>query len=265
MNNHSLPAKKSLGQHFLKDDYIPKKMCEAGNLQAGETVLEIGPGTGVLTEQLLAFGATVHAIETDERSCLILEKRFAPELEEGRLFLHHTDMRDGLPDKILAKLKNYKVIANIPYYITGFLLRTLLEQAEQPEQIVFLVQKEVAERIARDQKSSLLSLSVRVFGTPHYVQTVKRGHFQPPPQVDSAILSITDISHKHISHHESRSFFLLLKAGFAHKRKQILPNLSREWPKETVLLALDQAGIAPQTRAEDITLPEWLKLFRALQ
>src|SRR6056297_1495077 len=192
--NETFAHKKSLGQHFLNSDYVPKKMCDAGSVAAGDVVLEIGPGTGVLTREILKRGASVVAVEADQRAIESLQETCAQEITDKQLTIFHHDARKldmatfGLQDQ------RFKVIANIPYYISGLLFRQCLESDIQPTDLVFLVQKEVAQRIARDPKESILSMSVKVFGDPSYICTIKRGHFTPPPAVDSAIVAVHNIN-----------------------------------------------------------------------
>lgn len=256
--------KKSLGQHFLNSDYIPKKLCDAAGALAGKTVLEIGPGTGALTSELLLRGAKVIAIEADQRAIAALEEAFPAAIARQQLTIHHHDARTLNPAQFGLVKHSYIVISNIPYYLTGQLLRTLLESPCQPSTIVFLIQKEVAERIARDKKESLLSLSVKAFGTPSCICTVKRGHFTPPPNVDSAILAITNISDGNFTLFSQADFFTLLHKGFGQKRKQLLGNLAETYDRsllETIFTTLD----LPLTiRAEDLTLTTWLTLAKRL-
>ncbi|MCA9363305.1 ribosomal RNA small subunit methyltransferase A [Candidatus Kaiserbacteria bacterium] len=256
--------KKSLGQNFLNSDYIPKKMCEAANLQAGETVLEIGPGTGALTKELLARGAKVVAIEADARAISTLEETFQNEIAQQQLSLHHHDAREIYPSEFNLTPLQYKVVANIPYYLSGLLFRSLLDTDCQPNTLVFLVQKEVGERIARDQKESLLSMSVKVFGTPHYITTVKKGHFSPPPKVDSAIIAVNNISQDNFKLVTPNHFFHLLHLGFGQKRKQLVGNLSREFNRLDLEHLFSELNIEQKARAEDLTLKNWLDLASKL-
>ncbi|MEK7462368.1 MAG: 16S rRNA (adenine(1518)-N(6)/adenine(1519)-N(6))-dimethyltransferase RsmA, partial [Patescibacteria group bacterium] len=247
--------KKSLGQHFLNSDYVPKKMCLAAGLQTGELVLEIGPGTGMLTNELLARGARVIALEADPRAIESLEETFAAELAAGQLTLYHGDAR--ALDFAELKLTNqqYKVISNIPYYISGLLFRTILESNIQPNTLVFLVQKEVATRICRDKKESLLSLGVKAYGTPTYICSVASSHFNPPPKVDSAIIAINNISKDNFRSIHELDFFKLLHLGFGKKRKQLAGNLASHYDKTAILNAFKVVGLAPNVRAEDMALP----------
>ena len=261
------PARRKaarLGQNFLKHPQIAERIVQVAGVQKTDTVLEVGPGRGILTRALLAVGARVVAVEADGALVEELRETFAPEITARALELVHGDIRAFDETKLP---REYKVVANIPYYLTGELMRQLLESARQPASITFLVQKEVAERIARAKKESLLSLSVKAFGTPKYEFTVPRGAFTPAPNVDSAVLTIRDISRAGFAgaREESR-FFELIHAGFAHKRKVLRSNLEAAgYPRALVAEALSRADLAPDIRAEDLILPDWLHLVRALR
>ncbi|MEK7574797.1 MAG: 16S rRNA (adenine(1518)-N(6)/adenine(1519)-N(6))-dimethyltransferase RsmA [Patescibacteria group bacterium] len=253
--------KKSLGQNFLKSKKVLSDIVQAGKIQPGETVLEIGPGEGSLTEVLLSAGAKVVAVEKDRRLIPVLKQKFAKEIANGSLTLNEADILDFNPSSSL-KASSYKLIANIPYYITGMILEKFLSGENPPTLMVLMVQKEVAERImARDGKESILSMSVKVYGTPRYVGTVKAGNFVPAPNVDSAILAIENISKKFFADVSEEKFFAVMKAGFAHKRKQLLGNLKTNWPNITTE-TLIKIGLNPKIRAEDLTLENWLVLAR---
>lgn len=253
--------KKSLGQHFLNSDYVPQKMCDAANLTTGEVVVEIGPGTGVLTKELLDRGARVVAVETDKRALTSLKETFTDACTAGQLTLIEADARKLDVSSLGVQAGQYKVVANIPYYISGLLFRTFLDSDHQPSTLVFLVQKELAERIARDPKESLLSLSVKVFGQPLYVCTVKRGHFTPVPKVDSAIIAINDINTTFFGTLDKTLFFNALKAGFAQKRKQLAPNLRDLFPVEHTKQVLESLGLPATARAEDLSVSKWHQLL----
>lgn len=258
--------KKSLGQHFLNSDIVPRWMCDAGNVQAGETILEIGPGTGALTKELLERGAQVKAIEADDRAIEALQDTFAAEIKSGQLRVEKGDMRkldgEGVAKIFDLRDHQYKLIANIPYYLSGLLFRTFLETPVQPSTIVFLVQKEVAERITRDPKESLLSLSVKVFGDPSYIRTVGRGHFTPPPTIDSAIIAINHISRADLSSDEIAMFFKLIHAGFSQRRKQLQGLLKPLVPNRVLIPLLHKHNLPASVRAEDIPLPVWIDLTK---
>lgn len=257
--------KKSLGQNFLTSEVVPQWMCEAGEVKKGEIILEIGPGTGMLTKTLLKTGAKVIAVEADERAILKLEEEFVKELAEKQLIIHHGDARELTPDKLGLEDKKFKVVANIPYYLSGFLLRTLLESSIQPQNLTFLIQKELAERIARDKKTSILSLSVKVFGDPVYKKTVSRGHFFPKPKVDSAILTIKNISNDHFTDLNKDLFFKILHLGLGNKRKQLLSNLSKEYERGDLETIFTSLNLKLNLRGEDLDLTNWLKICQALK
>ncbi len=254
-----MQTKKSLGQHFLNSPQTLQSIVVSGKIQKENVVLEIGPGEGVLTEVLLKTGARIISIEKDDRLIPYLQKKFEKEIEKKQLNLIHADiLKIGLADITNGK---YKVVANIPYYITGQILRMFLESDNQPESMTLLVQKEVADRIAaKDGKESLLSLSIKVFGNPKYIKTVGRNAFKPQPNVDSAILNIENISKKKLSGLSEKTFFEILHLGFAHKRKQLLPNLSAKYDKIILIKAFEKCHLNPKCRAEDISIETWIKL-----
>ena len=262
--NEKFEHKKSLGQHFLNSDYVPKKMCDAAGVVAGDIVLEIGPGTGVLTKEILARDAKVIAIEADERAIASLEQTFPDEIARQQLTIHHHDAREIDPATFGLTAGTYKVVSNIPYYISGLLLRNVLDTSNQPTTLVFLIQKELAERIARDKKESLLSLSVKAYGAPQYITTIKRGHFTPPPKVDSAILAVHNINQDNFSELSSDNFFTLLHLGFAQKRKQLLGNLSKQFDRADLSTLFAALHLPLDVRAEDVPLEIWLELVRNL-
>ncbi len=294
MSSDKLFAKKSLGQHFLHSPSALKKIIDAANLKTDETVLEIGPGTGILTEALLKSGAKVVAVEKDARSIELLKEKFASFIENRTLTLISGDILE-----MTAELEDnkYALVANIPYYITGAILEKFLQYEPRPNRAVILVQKEVAERIvARDGKESILSISVKAFGTPKIVAIVPRGAFVPPPNVDSAILEIDNISDQQFGlsniqrlaskHQEVRPvngsitrFFEVLKAGFAHKRKYAIRNIeaifnsnngiangekSNKEGAEKLIKIWEEIGLNEKIRAEEINTSQWIKIAELL-
>lgn len=249
--------KKSLGQNFLTS--IPARMAivAAGELTEKDTVLEIGPGKGFLTEGLLQSGAHVIALEKDRDLKPLLEEKFAQEVKEKRLLLVEGDALTYEPTSL-----NYKLIANIPYYITGAILSRYLSHTNQPKKMVVLVQKEVAERVlARDGKESLLSLSVKCYGNPRIPYRVSKGSFNPVPKVDSAVLEISNISRTNFKHeyHEA-IFFKLIHAAFAHKRKFALSNIRNTNPNWHIEALFEHFSLSPKVRAEDVKLESWLSI-----
>lgn len=256
----SKPRGARLGQHFLMHPRIAERIAKVAGLTSSDTVLEVGPGKGILTEALLAQGARVVAVEADASLIPGLQERFHEAMSAGRLTLIHADIREYLASSTSELAGDYHVVANIPYYLTGELIRTLLTRARQPSTMTLLVQKEVAERVARSKKGSLLSLSVEAYGTPHYEFMVPRGAFAPAPGVDSAVLSVRGISRGRFAsrEHEER-FFTLLHAGFAHKRKYLRSNLAALGLPQGLL----QGQIPEKARAEDLSLDEWVALARS--
>src|SRR3989344_3207481 len=257
-----MEKKKSLGQHFLRAKPHLQAVADAAHIKEGETVLEIGPGEGSLTSVLLERGAKVVAVEKDRRLVPLLREKFKHfdiskfEVIEG----------DALKfDIAKLKIENFKLVGNIQYYITGALFKKFLTAPHQPSTLVFLIQKEVAQRIignpstsSGSQKESILSLSVKAYGTPKYVKTVPAGAFSPPPKVDSAILAVENISRKNFESdvHEAK-FFELVKKGFSQKRKFLKNNLGPDYYS-----FLQKARIDDKARAEDVPLLKWLDLSR---
>lgn len=245
-------AKKSLGQNWLHSESAARAIVGAAEIKPGETVLEIGPGQGFLTKFLLGAGAKVLAIEKDDRAIPLLQTTFASEIPEGRLTLLHGDALETP-----TPTGKYKLIANIPYYITGQILRQFLGSENQPERMVLMVQDEVAKRIvARDGRESLLSISVKAYGEPEYIQKVKAGSFTPAPKVDSAILLIKNINKNNFTKQNisEEKFFALVKRGFGSKRKMLRNHLGLSEEE------FAKCDILPTTRAEELHLEQWLSL-----
>lgn len=248
-----------LGQHFLKARWAATSVARASGAKKGDKVLEIGPGKGVLTKELLHLGANVTAVEIDSALIPILEKTFQNEIQSGKLNLVHADILD---DEITMKKLGFEggdfhVVANIPYYITGAIIRGFLSICRKPESMTLLVQKEVAERIAKAKKESILSLSVKAYGTPKYVKTVSRSCFSPAPKVDSAILSIENISQDFFKDVDEKTFFDVVKTGFASKRKLLVNNLSVKYDKTKAIEVMSVCDIPEKARAEDVELDKW--------
>lgn len=261
-------AKKTLSQNFLNSKGVARDIVQAGKLSSTDTVLEIGPGKGFLTAELLASGAQIIAVEKDDRLIPVLAEKFSLEISNGRLTLVHGDIIELMEKQTLLLPPTYKLIANIPYQITGQILRMFLSgpARSKPERMILMVQKEVATRIvARDHKESILSLSVKAYGTPRMIKKIPARYFSPAPNVDSAILAIENISNNNFkTNAHEEVFFDLIKTGFAHKRKQLAGNLKELLGEETTPL-LASVHIAPTARAEDIPLDQWLTLSLNIQ
>jgi 16S rRNA (adenine1518-N6/adenine1519-N6)-dimethyltransferase len=279
-------AKKSLGQNFLHAPHIVGAMVHAARVdeaaKEGAMILEVGPGKGVLTEALLASSAHIVAVEKDDRAIPFLQEKFAGSIASGKLELIHGDILDiekiGQVDFLKKNAGNskYIVVANIPYYITGELLRMFLESERQPARMVLMVQKEVADRIVTrgdngrlDGKESILSISVKVFGEPKYIVTVPAKNFRPEPNVDSAVILIDNISRAFFDNMALNmdnkeivaSFFKLVKTGFAHKRKVLIGNLSQIIPRDVLENLWTTCGFNPKVRAEEISVENWGKML----
>ena len=280
-----MKAKKSLGQNFLKSEVALRKIVEAGEIKLDDIILEIGPGKGALTEQLLERAGTVIAVEKDRELFEFLKEKFAKQIALDSLVLVHEDiMRFEMNEAILifmnglaepdsgrarrtedlnknTKLRNYKIIANIPYNITGAILKKFLTAENQPSAMVLMVQQEVAQRIiARDGKQSILSISVKAYGEPKMIMKVEKRYFSPAPKVDSAIIAIKNISRGLFEKNkiDEEEFWQIVKKGFAHKRKKLSSNLKNiNLPSQEPFLR--KLG---DKRAENLTLEDWISLAK---
>lgn len=261
MSNEKFFPKKSLGQNFLRDKNILKKIIEAGEIEKKDTILEIGAGFGNLTEELKKRAKKILAIEKDKRLVKVLKEKFK---DSQNIEIIEGDVRDVL-ELITEKLGDYKIIGNIPYYLTSFLLRKIFELEHKPKLIVFLVQKEVAQRIvAKPPKMNLLALSVQFFGKPEILHYVSKNCFWPKPKVDSAILRV---KMKEKIPENPELFFRVVKAGFLHPRKKLSKNLEKglKLNKEFVENLLKSCKIKVEERAENLTFEDWLKIKEKLE
>lgn len=254
--------KKSLGQNFLTS--IPARLAivKAGEIVPTDTIFEIGPGKGFLTQGILETGAQVVALEKDRELIPLLQETFKEEIVNKQLTLIEGDALEFDPSTFHVPHSTYKLIANIPYYITGAIFSKYLSHTHQPSMMVVLVQKEVAERAcARDGKESLLSLSVKVYGEPKVYHRVSRGSFNPAPNVDSAVLQIKNISRTNfLNQYHEDIFFKLIHAGFAHKRKFAISNIKEVFKTFDIPALFEEVRLSPKVRAEDVTLSLWLTL-----
>ncbi len=260
MKNITHRAKKSLGQNFLKSKSALSAIVDAGDVSTDDIILEIGPGKGALTERLLLLAGKVVAVEKDTELLEYLKEKFQTEIENGKLDLIEDDILNFDPEVFnFYKDLNYKIIANIPYNITGAILKKFLSSKIKPERMVLLVQKEVADRIvARDGKESILSLSVKAYGDVKKIIKVPKTSFSPAPKVDSAVIAIENISMKNFKDVEEGRFFEIVRIGFAHKRKILAKNL-QDLENPISSNVLENLG---KKRAEDIPLSEWLDMAK---
>lgn len=281
-----MAAKKSLGQHFLQCVWVAHTLIAAAELTKKDTVLEIGPGNGALTRPLAAAAGRVIAVEKDEAladtlaSALTREKIDNVNVAKSdilRLFptpqMPQTKFRSyrSYTDLNLVwgkKQHNYKVVANIPYYLTGRLIRLLLESPQKPSVIALTVQKEVAERMAaKPPHMNLLTLSIQAFGKPEIIKIVPASCFSPKPKVDSAIIRISDISDEFFTKNalDQNVFFRVIRGSFGQKRKQAVNSLTTiAGDKKTALEILRTAGINPKSRPEELTLEQWAEICRLI-
>src|ERR1035437_1140798 len=263
----SFIAKKSLGQHFLHAPDVVGAMIHTARIEPGMIVLEIGPGKGILTRGLLKAGAKVIAVEKDERAVEYMKENFVTEIADGKLKLVQDDTLTINPADLGLEKEKYVIVANIPYYITGEILRKFLTAEVCPSRMVLLVQKEVAKRIvAADKKESILSISVKAYGEPKYIDTVPKRSFRPIPNVDSAIILIDNISKKFFENDQinEKLFFDIVRTGFAHKRKVVRGNLAKMIPAQTLQKLWEKKNWPSDARAETLTLEQWKDIAKEI-
>jgi len=253
--------KKILGQHFLIDKKALSKIIQSAELSPQDIILEIGPGLGQLTFALAPKVKKIIAIEKDKRLFEILKEK----TKKRKIKLILGDILKIFPEKLPLKTQKYKVVANIPYYLTSNLIRRLLEAKNPPQLIVLLVQKEVAQRIcAKPPQMNLLAVAVQYLAQPKIIAYVSKKSFWPRPQVDSAILKIIPQRKKLVQ--KRKKFFQIVKAGFVHPRKLLLNNLAQELKinKEKLVQIFTQLGFDLKLRAEALSVGEWEKLAQKL-
>lgn len=263
-----IKAKKSLGQNFLRDDSVLEKIVESADLNTHDFVIEIGPGEGVLTEKLAKKAGKVLAIELDDRLVPILKDKF--ENEKNVEILHEDILKLNL-SQVTGQSSNvtgYKVVANLPYYITSPIIRYFLENENQPSEMILMVQKEVAERVvAKKGGMSILAVSVQYYAEAEYLFTVSRNAFEPQPKVDSAVIRIvTSKRQSATSKEETRKFFRIVRAGFSSKRKTLANNLSGSFQKDKkeVENILEKMGFAKTVRAQELEVEDWRNLSEVI-
>ncbi len=267
MSNHR--AKKSLGQNFLTSTNIAREIVGFGELAPGDTVLEIGPGKGVMTQFLLEGSDRVFAVEKDTELFKLLEERFSNEIKNNQLILINDDILNFNIPSYGLKDSGYKLIANIPYNITGAFFKKFLSTTHQPSSITVMIQKEVGERILAKpvkgkSRENILSLSIKAYGAPRIVKNVPKKHFLPQPKVDSVVLHIENISKDLFKDMDEKTFFKAIKSGFSHKRKKLIRNLSQVFPEDTLDAVFKDLSLDDNTRAEMLTMSEWVLLVKKL-
>ena len=283
LKKYNLRPRKELGQNFLTDPVHLAKIVDIAGLTPADTVLEIGPGPGVLTRLLAEAAGQVIAVELDPHMVNLLKNEYghlhnltvveADILQTNLNTLVSQQKKPTYPKGTLShiphptSLISYKVVANLPYYITSAVLRHLLEATPQPERVVVTVQKEVAQRmVAKPGQMSLLAVSVQFYGQPILAHHIPAGAFYPAPKVDSAVVRIDTFAQPPVAVTDVDHFFQVVKAGFGQKRKQLKNSLAAGLakPMPEVMAALDQAKIDSTRRAETLSLEEWGRLAAVL-
>jgi 16S rRNA (adenine1518-N6/adenine1519-N6)-dimethyltransferase len=274
LDHYDLKAKKGLGQHFLINSGVLKNILRAADLSSEDLVLEVGPGIGVLTHELVQQAGWVIAIEVDKKMAEALRETLAPhqnftilnqdvlKIEPGELIEKEIP---NLPISIQDPHK-YKLVANLPYYITQPIIRHFCEAELKPQSMTMMVQKEVAKNIvAEPGDMSILAISVQYYGKPRIMGYVAAANFYPAPKVDSAILQISLYPRPPWQVNSVDNFFKIVRAGFCAARKQILNSLTQglEISRSDALNWLERAGVEPHKRAETLSLAEWASLERS--
>ena len=257
------PAKKALGQHWLEDAASLEAMCDAAEVQMDDQVLEIGPGKGSLTRRLLARDAEVLAIEYDGSLARALRQNFLNDAD-ARIRVEEADIRTydfgTLPP-------DYKIVANIPYYLSAYLFRLLTETPNKPTVAALLVQKEVAERVcALPGQMSLLSVVMQYYYQCDLGPVVPARLFTPPPKVDSQVLQLLRRSELLFDGVVEKDYFRLVKAGFSNRRKTLLNSLAAglRRDKTDIQEKLQRAGLRPMSRPQELGMGQWYQLYRTM-
>lgn len=260
-------AKKSLGQNFLKDETVIERILAVAEIAPEDRVFEIGPGTGILTEALAGRVKQVVALELDHQLVMRLTEHFKK--SEGVSILEGNILDVNLSEMLGAaefEAGEYKVVANIPYYITAPIIRTLLSLSARPASLTLMVQKEVAERLtAKPGDMSLLSLMAQYYSDTTLAFTVPKTAFDPVPKVDSAVVHL--VPRRSFDPEIDRQFFRLARAGFAARRKTLSNNLSSslKLEKEKVEAALKECNLRSDIRAQALSVPDWERLGLKLE
>jgi len=254
LKKYNIRPSKGLGQNFLIDESVLHKIIKAAKLTKKDVVLEVGPGLGILTQELAKNVKRVIAIEKDKNLVPILKQNLSRyqniKILQGDILINYH----------LSMINDYKVVANLPYNIALPVIRKFLEEKNPPQMMILMIQKEVAEKICA-KKSSLPKIAVEFYAKPEILFYVPKDSFLPKPKVDGAVIKITNIQ-KNIPKINEDLFFKILKAGFAHPRKTILNNLSKKLDieKQKANSWLKKSNIDPQKRPEDLNLKNWLNL-----
>ena len=267
-----LQPSKGMGQNFLVDQTILDKIVTAAELTRAVVVLEVGAGLGALTRRLAQDAGHVVAVELDQRLMPVLQSILADldnvTLIQGDILaLNPADLISAASIQYPASSIQYKVVANLPYYITSAVLRHLLEASLKPQRMVITVQREVAERIvAKPGRMSLLAVSVQFYGRPQRLFRIKPGSFYPSPGVESAVVRVDLHAVPPVPAEDTAAFFRVVRAGFAQRRKQLHNGLAAGLgrPPEEVAARLREVGMDPRQRPQELSLEEWARVTRVL-
>lgn len=262
LESYDLHPKKSLGQNFLFDPNALQKIASLAELDTEDIVLEVGTGTGSLTKVLAEQAKLVHTFEVDERLQELLYDEFA---DYPKVVIHWQDILEADLESLVGD-QPYKVVANLPYYITSAILRKLLETSHKPTSLTVMMQKQVAERLtAHPPDMSVLTVSVQFYADPKIKMTLKPNVFFPRPDVDSAVVHLKVYPQALVDVPSEALFFEVVRAGFGQKRKQLKNALGSNLglSADVISQLLAQAQMDGQRRAETLTLAEWANLAQA--
>ena len=254
-----LRPKKGLGQHFLTNPGILDSILDAATIGARDTVVEIGPGFGSLTERLADRALRVLAVELDPMLAALLRDRLPSNVE-----VHEADARSVAAEELLGGCVDYKLVGNLPYYAAMPILRRFLEGPCRPSVAVVMLQLEVAKEVcAQPGEMSLVSVGVQLYGQPRIVRVIRPGAFRPPPKVTSAVVAIDVYPRPAEGMDDTKGFFHLVRAGFSAPRKQLRNSLAHGLavPSSQAEHLLSQAAIDPKRRAETLSLADWAQLY----
>lgn len=274
LEKHNIRPSKGLGQNFLISEFVLNKIIETAELNKDDIVLEIGPGVGNLTKELSKKARRVLAIEKDRSMLKILSESLKPARsatdvageDYKNVQIIEGDALKFDPEKYNLKNKEYKIVANIPYYLTSPLIRKFLETPIGPSEMILMIQKEVAKRICSNPPDmSLLAVSVQFYADPQIMHNVPSECFFPKPKVDSAVIKIIPKDHKENNKIDTGLFFKIAKAGFSHPRKQLINNLSNSLLKDKKQIEewLLKSKIDPKRRAETLSIDDWKNLTKS--
>ena len=256
---YGLMPSKAKGQNFLIEEDVVAKIIEGAKLQPDDIVLEVGPGLGILTQQLLKSAKKIIAVELDQKAISYLRVKFAAEIKNGHLELVESDILKINLDELGLKSFNYKIVANLPYNITSFFLRRFLENEPKPSEMVLMLQKEVAERIlSKIGQMNILAFSAQFFSETKILFKVPRGCFWPEPKIDSAVICLK--LNKILPKVDQKSLFKLVKIGFSAKRKQLHNNLANgfQLKNEKIREIFVGFGWREDVRAQDLSVIDWI-------